>query len=488
MYTITNLILKNQLVFFIFFACIISRFFTSIFYIEDIDSLRFYLSGIDYNVIDGRPHFPGYPVFCFILKIIYIITGSIEYSFSIIGGFSIFLIIYFTNKLYFLFSEKNNYVLIFILFFNPLLWIMSNRFMPDILGLACLMSATFYFIKFLKNKEAKSIIYLAISIALLLGVRLSYVPFLIPLIFLLYFDYKSFIKLTFYSFIITLFWFLPWIYISGFNDIINLAFHDINGHFNEWGGTVYSGSSSFIHRLNMTFKSIFSDGFGFWWKDRHYLTYLNSVFLIPFLFSGILFFLLKFKKNFKLFFIILLCIILYFVWIVLYQNVVYKPRHIIPLIPFLALIISLGFNWLFSSKEIVLKPIFFTILFLPYLLVSTKINQQHYSMKSSLSQVHHYIQNKCEKNIIVISDNLKINYFEKNYYNHNKDNTCVINYLTANNFNKKNNIVFNKDQIILSTVKLAVESLFLINEEHFFHNPYVNRLWDHLVLYEYKKK
>ena len=490
MHKITNVILKNQLVLFIFFACIISRCLTSIFYIEDIDSLRFYLSGIDYNVIDGRPHFPGYPVYCFILKLTYIITGSIEYSFSIIGGFSIFLIIYFTNKLYYLFSKKNNYVLIFILFFNPLLWIMSNRFMPDILGLACLISATFHFVKFVKIKEDKSLIYLAISIALLFGVRLSYIPFLIPLIYLLYFDYKSFIKLTLYTFFITLFWFLPWIYISGFYDIINLALHDVNGHFNEWGGTVYSGSSSLVHRLNMTLKSIFADGFGFWHTDRHYLTFLNLIFLVPFLLSGCFFMLLKFKKNNKLFCIIFSCLFLYFIWIILYQNVVYKPRHIIPLIPFLALIISYGFKKIVIHKLIMLKYIIFIIIFFPYLLASIKVNHQHINIRSSLSQMHNFIQNQSDKNILVISDNLKVNYFKKNYYSFNKERRQPINYITTDKYYKNNNVlsVSEEDQIILSTIELPSQSFKLVNKNHFFHNPYVNRLWDHLILYEYKKK
>ncbi|MBG40020.1 MAG: hypothetical protein CMP74_02210 [Flavobacteriales bacterium] len=489
---LTNLVFKNQLVLFTFFACIVSRILTGIYYIEDIDSLRFYLSIIDYNVIEGRPHFPGYPVYCFILKVFYIFTGSIEYSFSIIGGFSIFLIIYFTNKLYSLFSKKNNYFLIFILFFNPLLWIMSTRFMPDIFGLACLISATFYFIKFIKYKENKSILYLAISIAILLGVRLSYIPFLVPLMYLLYIDYHSFIKLTLYSFIFTLLWFLPWIYISGFSDTINLALHDVNGHFNEWGGTIHSGSSSFFHRLNMTLKSIFSDGFSFWWPDRHYLTYLNAAFLIPLLFSGCLLLKLKLKKNFKLFFIIFLCLFIYIIWIYFYQNVVYKPRHVLPVIPFLALIIALGFDWLFSSLNVAMKYFIFAILFLPYLLISAKVNHQHINIKSSLSQMHNYIQNKHHKNILVISDNLKVNYFKKNYYSFNKERRQPINYISTDKYYKKNNIlnIYNEkeNQIILSTIQFSSKYFELVNEIHFFHNPYVNRLWDHLILYEYEKK
>jgi len=490
MYTITNLIFKNQLVLFIFFTCLITRFATTIFYIEDIDSLRFFLSAFDYNVIEGRPHFPGYPVYCFILKIIFSITGSIEYTFSIIGGFSMFLIIYFINKLCVLFSGKNNYILIFILLFNPLLWLMSNRFMPDILGLSCLILSIFYFLKFIKTKDFKILFYLAFSISFLFGIRLSYIPFLIPLIYLLYIDYKSFLKLSFFTFIISMIWFLPWVLISGFDDLVNLAFHDLNGHFNEWGGTVYSGNSSLIYRLNMTIKSIFSDGFGFWWHDRHYLTFINLIFLIPFFIIGIFYIFLNYKKNLIAFSLIFTCLFFYLIWIILYQNVVYKPRHILPLIPFFSLIISFGFNWIFKQKFKIIKYCFFIIIFFPYLICSLKINHQHRSNKSSLSQMHEYIQNRNENPIIVISENLKINYFKKNFYNYNLNSLNNITYFNSKYFLKKNNIlsINKKNLIILSTIELPTQSYKLVKKNYFFHNPYVNRLWDHLILYEYKKK
>ena len=51
--------------------------------------------------------------------------------------------------------------------------------------------------------------------------------------------------------------------------------------------------------------------------------------------------------------------------------------------------------------------------FLPYLLVSIKVNNQHINIKSSLSQMHNFIQSQSDKNTLVISDNLKVNYFKK---------------------------------------------------------------------------
>jgi len=95
-------------------VCIGSRLLSSIFYIEDIDSLRFGLSAYDYDVAAFRPHFPGYPLYCFLLKVIHTFTGSLGISFSLLGGVSIFIIIVFLEKIWWFFSQRNTSSLIFI--------------------------------------------------------------------------------------------------------------------------------------------------------------------------------------------------------------------------------------------------------------------------------------------------------------------------------------------------------------------------------------
>ena len=64
--------------------CIFSRALSSIYYIEDIDSLRFALSIKEFDIVKLQPHFPGYPVFCFLVKAIHFIIGNMGISFSIV--------------------------------------------------------------------------------------------------------------------------------------------------------------------------------------------------------------------------------------------------------------------------------------------------------------------------------------------------------------------------------------------------------------------
>ena len=104
--------------------------------------MRFALSLEEYNLSKLQPHFPGYPVFCFIAKIIFYFIGNKGLTFSIIGGSSTFIIIYFILKI----NRTNidsyqGFFSILIIFFNPLFWIMSNRYMPDLMGIAISIAA-----------------------------------------------------------------------------------------------------------------------------------------------------------------------------------------------------------------------------------------------------------------------------------------------------------------------------------------------------------
>ena len=41
---------------------------------------------------------------------------------------------------------------------------------------------------------------------------------------------------------------------------------------------------------------------------------------------------------------------------------------------------------------------------------------------------------------------------------------------------------------VFSTVRLNSSNYYLINQMTFYHNPYVNKLWSKLTLYEYEKQ
>ena len=160
-------------------CCVISRILTTIYYVEDIDSLRFAYSVIDeYNILKLQPHFPGYVVFCGLAKAAYFITNSIGSSFAIIGGLSIFVIIWAIHKIIEVKElSKTSLFCSSIILLNPFIWLMSNRYMPDLLGAACCL-VCFYFLTKLNHKR----LFISIGYGLIgitAGIKLSFLPILL---------------------------------------------------------------------------------------------------------------------------------------------------------------------------------------------------------------------------------------------------------------------------------------------------------------------
>jgi len=456
-------------------ACIISRYLSSIFYFEDIDSLRFALSASNYNILEARPHFPGYPVYCFLLIFIYNIIGNIGISFSIIGGISIFLIAIYCIKIISLYSKKINYFIALIVFINPFMWLMSNRYMPDIFGLSLLIIGIYFFLRILKFEYKKDYLILGAVLALLAGVRLSFIPFFIPIVFL--FNNKKVIYLFISGLIFLLTWLIPLIYITGVEELINLFINDSRGHFFSWGGTVMSSNVTLDQRLMKIFEFTFVDGFSFWKLERNWITVINTILIAFYLYhfiSGI-----KkhhFKSNIKEIKLILLCILSYFLWIYFFQNISYKARHILPFIPIICVILAISIKKLYNGRKYnkVITLLFITTHFyITYFLVN-----QHIS-PSAISQINKTISNEKNNNIVVVSDGLK-NYFW------NKSNNKNILFLNKNKINSSEiQNYINSGCVVYSSNKIEnINCDFEIL--NFYHNPHVNRLWSHLRMYRYE--
>ena len=458
---------------------IFSRLATSIFYMEDIDSLRFALSVDYYDVLSNQPHFPGYPLFCFIFKLLYAISGSLGFSASIIGGFSMFFIIVFAQKIYYLITNSKSFILTLILFFNPFLWIMSNRYMPDLLGLSLLVMGLYFFLSILKNNNINNQIFLGLSIGLLLGVRISYLPFFIPLLYLFFCTKKS-RYFIFSTIFFTLLWFFPWIFITNFSELLQVALNDTQGHFFRWGGTIYSEESSLLYRFIKILESIFADSFGMWWNNRHWLTLINSFFLIPFFLFTVCKIFINIKSIKKEHVIIIAVFLCYFIWVFLFQNIVYKPRHLMPFIPIVSIFITYGLTHYYYHLNTKLMRCLFMILFIPYILISLKLVHQH-TNDSSISQISNYINKSDFNNIIIISDQLM------NYYFHKTIDDQIV-YLNSRAYHNKLQHYYDNNFKVFSTVRLNSSNYYLINQMTFYHNPYVNKLWSKLTLYEYEKQ
>ena len=456
----------------LFILCFSSRILTSIYYIEDIDSLRFALSLYDYDITKLQPHFPGYPVFCFIAKIIYLLTGSMGITFSIIGGVSVYYLIYFMLKL-----DNNDAAslvglfMIFVIFFNPLVWLMSNRYMPDIMGLA-IVTAILYQLIF-RSKKMSSLYCGYFLSGVLAGIRLSYLPIILfPFISELI---KNKNRLNLLSlFLLGIFlWLIPLIWITGFDNLWLSALNHTQGHFMDYGGSIFTEKNLSIRFFHLV-ESIWADGMGGYWIGRSWVTVIFSFLIATLLIFGFVNIInnWKFEKSLK---IIMSCILIYLLWVFFSQNIIYKSRHILPALIVLFIILSVGFKYVITKHSVVLNTTVFLFVFL--LIQITRTLVWDHKNPSAISQLKNdLIQN----NISTIVSTPLINYYMKS-------NSVKANFINIDNsveFDGFINTQSNERVLMIGNFESLFIDDFIVKENmSYYHNPYVNRMWSQIDTY-----
>ena len=447
----------------LFVACILSRVVTSIYHIEDIDSLRFALAIQEFSIIKLQPHFPGYPVFCFFSKILFFFTNSIGITFSIIGGVSIFIIIYFILRLADI--ELNTFRGVFcsaLIFFNPLLYIMSNRYMPDLFGAAIALTGIYFLISEENFKWSVAIGFFLVGT--LAGIRLSYLPLMIIPILdgLKKIRQKKYLLLSFSLGIFI--WLIPLIWITGINDLFLAAFKQTIGHFTDFGGTSIT-ENNWEMRLLTFFRSIWSDGLGGYWFGRHWITLILSIGLIYFTFSSTRV-IVNNIKNDRITQLMLFSMLAYAVWILLFQNVIHKSRHVIPIVIVLLYLITSAQN-IVIWKDITSKVVSFNFM-ISLLIVSTVLAIQHKSPSAISKLKDDMISLDPDKTIVSIP---LVEYYLKTH-------GVKANYININDLSQgMDSDDLNHAILIGDHSALLGDNYHIISDSSYYHNPYVNRMW-----------
>lgn len=495
--------------------CVFSRILTTIYYIEDVDSLRFALSIKNYDLTIYQPHFPAYPVYCFIVKVFYFITGGkLAVSFSIVGGLSIFGVIYFmVGIIRLLFPALSNMAhswMATLLFLNPLLWLMSNRYMPDLMGLALLLACVYLFMKAWSSRASSTpaetspthytryyLCFFYLVIGLLIGVRLSYLPFLlIPVLWLTYHFRQYFFFSLSFGLLGMLVWFIPLVIdTGGWATLMQVAQKHLDGHFNEWGGTVKTESGYWL-RIIRIFQYTWADGLGGYWLGRHWVIIIFSLVLYTG-FRGYkrvtrhkkssntdtapsIALTTYEKKVFTMRIILNLSLLVYLLWIFFFQNVLYKSRHIMPFIPFILMRVAIGISLLKDQET----RTGFAILLLPlYIFITITLVRQH-QHSTAIAQVKDYLVAHNQPQHIFYAPELVAFYLKRQY-------EWKIQFVYADKPNSLAKLRKARQQSPNNKVYSLLDLSTAIKKptkqfQTFYHNPYVNRMWSELRVYEYE--
>ncbi|MFN3403751.1 MAG: hypothetical protein ACK40G_06625 [Cytophagaceae bacterium] len=453
--------------------CILSRVISSIYYIEDPDSLRFALSILNYDITNFQPHFPGYPVFVFLVKGLYIITGNFSIAFSIIGGFAVFLIIYFLNKLLKVpLASLEGFLVALFVFFNPMIWLMSNRYMPDLTGLAVALGAFYYLVPdHYKIMQVNKGWFLT---GLLAGVRLSYAPFLIIPCLYAYFSNKKFLSPILYLCLGIIIWMVPLILFTGWNDLIAAAQKQTYGHFYDFGGTIFTESDTWVRFVSLV-RAIWADALGGYWIDRFPFTLINSIGIILCSFFGLMI-ILSFDYPKSKLYVTVGSIFLYTLWVFFFQNIIYNSRHILPLVPFFLVLIAYGvIYFLVNFNSLVTKGVI-AVFMLSTIIITLYLVGQH-KKPTAIAQVKPYlesIKNGDELHIVSIP---LINYYLEG------QKVKAFYYDIYTDMSKIEKINSGKIVVIGNFPNLFPGKPK--NVTTFYHNPYVNRIWSSITVYLY---
>ncbi|WP_226535748.1 hypothetical protein [Fictibacillus halophilus] len=348
----TTKLLSVIIILLIVFTFVI-RFMFSVTFPSTWDQVDFVLALDRYDLLAMQPHFPGYPIFIFGGMIVHLFIENPSLSLSVFNGI---IAVSAAIPMYLLARKYVDGVsaLIVTLALQSSVYFMILVSQPMSEGSA--IGVLWWFLWSLNiglhNNKIRYQLLPLFLFSILMGIRLSYLPFGFGLLFLWWFDYKrnkDSIRLILFIFLAVLFqmiWVVALIMTEGsLNGFIKLSLAFVTGHFTSWGGTVVDTHEPFFTRLyELVINNII------------YVGMFAKSFIILLVFAGIsIIALLKNKTdaagNFlKKHYVMLTLLLMYFLWNLFAQNIE-KPRHSYPIT------LMLLFLWLvyITGKHTLLK-------------------------------------------------------------------------------------------------------------------------------------
>ncbi len=465
-------VVKNAL---LFAAAQVVALVFSINYIEDPDSLRFALALQDYNLALLQPHFPGYPVFCALAQLLYLPIGKLGATFACLGGASLFGVFVQLRRLFNIKTVAQEVVLFVFVLFQPLPLVMAVRFMPDMLGAAL---ALFCVLGFVQKRSDRMLFIAAFATGLLAGVRLSNLPLvLVPFLWALLHTRRKLLFLILAA-LGVLVWLAPLTALTGPMELLRLARQQSGGHFNDFGGTIGSIPDLGTRALS-TLRSIWADGLGAYWSGRTWFSWLPTIGIVCLSVAAILRgYAVRVWHKRELQLLVASCIV-YLIWIFLFQNVVHKPRHVLPLLPFVIAFLFYGAHALLNSGRIVRQvvPSAIALVMIPF---SSTIAWQHRSpsaMARAVEYVRHAVSNEAIQPTLVSTD-LVCTFVRRQGI----DVDCMPVDPRAPHAvdigGRTERIIVIGEQALRTGVRTSRDTVF-------YHNPFVNRMWPQVVLRDF---
>jgi len=463
-------------------ACVGSRAATTITYVEDPDSLRFALTvAEEFDVAALQPHFPGYPVFWFVTELFAAPTGYFSGSFSVVGGLATAGLVWGLLHLWGhdLLSTEG-LALAAVVFFNPLLWLMGNRYMPDLLGTAGAVAVLAVLVEALRRTGPSARRWAVAGMALaglLAGLRLSYLPLLLLPVLSVLWHVEGRARQIAAGGLGVLVWLVPMTLDTGFWPLVDVAWSQTTGHFTEFGGTVQT-ESDLSRRAAGFVQGVWADGLGGWWPGRHPLTIFSGLGMLGAGGLGAGRFWARGRLSSRRAGLLGAAVLLYGLWIFFFQNVVHKSRHVLPLLALLLPLPAAGLAVLWQPRAWLRRSALVATLG-GYATVTLVLVIQHRS-PTAIAQAKRYVEDQTARhNTVRVASKPLVNTYlrrqqvEARYLS--VDDSADVRRLRR--AKRGRTLVVGTYAALLDRAPTA--------RRRFYHNPYVNRMWPEVTVYVY---
>ncbi|MBI0577108.1 hypothetical protein IEC97_07025 [Neobacillus cucumis] len=412
-----NLVFKLTLLEWLGIISIFIVFLSQLIYINPFvsswDQVDFSLAVQRFDLMEMQPHFPGYPFFILGGKLLHLVVSQPSQALTA------FAILFYASALFPLYrllrkriSRPYSFLVTSVMYTTSYCVITVNQPMSEGPALAAMWWYVWGLEHAINSKYNWVMLVPLALLSLLLGIRLSYLPFAIGLFYLFYLKVKNdkipIKKILYYSIwgaILQLIWVIGLILSEGsLKGFIKLSLAFTSGHFTDWGGAIETDHISFFERVYLfIWKNIL-------WTGTFAESWLTAI--LFFILIGIILF-QRIKKNQPTNTLLYWLFSSYFLWALLAQNIE-KARHVLPIVLMFILFVMLKL-FLKKPSAIIIGVVVLILLF--QVNRDVKLLKVQASEKPAVYQMNDYIQHLNESVILYTWEETRVlQYLQAPYF------------------------------------------------------------------------
>lgn len=307
---------------------------------QDLDGSRFVRALLRFDLAQGHPHPPGYPLFIALGVAAMRVVRDPARALSLVSALSfaatcaiVFTLASTTTR-----SRAASWIAALTFALGTLATVHSTRPLSDMTGCALAWAALS-----IASSPARATRHGA-----LVGMVAAARPSALPLVAwgaLARVRRPRRVAFAIACAVTTVALYAPAVMTVGLRRFVSLATEHAEGHFTRFGGSVIT-RPDLVERARAFAFGLHAHVLGGWWRDRAWPLLPASLALWTLLVAG----LVRLPARASCRPLVASCA-LYAAWVFFGQNVVWQPRHLLPLAPAVALLMGLGFESLFTRTR-----------------------------------------------------------------------------------------------------------------------------------------